>query len=98
MLLAAREGHTDSVRALLDAGADVNQVSAGDKTSPLLIATINGHFDLAKLLLDKGADVQTPAEHNATPLYAALNVEWAPGSIRARRKFRDHHLELMKAR
>jgi ankyrin repeat protein len=58
LLLAAREGHIDSVRALLDAGADVNQVSAGDKTSPLLIATINGHFDLAKLLLDKGADVK----------------------------------------
>ena len=44
------------MQALLDAGADVNQPSAGDKTSPLLIATINGHFDLAKLLLDKGAD------------------------------------------
>ena len=46
----------DAVKALLDAGADVNQVSAGDKTSPLLIATINGHFDLAKLLLEQGAD------------------------------------------
>ena len=56
LLLAAREGHIDSVRALLDAGADVNQVSAGDRTSPLLIATINGHFDLAAFLLEKGAD------------------------------------------
>ena len=37
-------------RALVDAGADVNQVSAGDKTSPLLMAIINGHFDLAQYL------------------------------------------------
>jgi ankyrin repeat protein len=101
LLLAAREGHIDSVRALLDAGADVNQVSAGDKTSPLLIATINGHFDLAKLLLDKGADVQTAAENNATPLYAALNVEWAPKALypqpRAQLNQKTTYLELMKA-
>src|SRR3954469_5820542 len=51
LLLAAREGHLESVQALITAGAEVNQVSAGDRTSPLLIATINGHFDLAKFLL-----------------------------------------------
>jgi ankyrin repeat protein len=77
MLLAAREGHTDVVTALLDAGADVNQVSAGDKTSPVLIATINGHYDLAKLLLDRGADPRIPSENGVTPLYAVLNCEWA---------------------
>ena len=101
LLLAAREGHVDSVRALLDAGADVNQMSAGDKTSPLLIATINGHFDLAKLLLDKGADVKAAADNNATPLYAALNVEWAPKALypqpRAQMNQKTTHLELMKA-
>src|SRR6185436_10753120 len=81
LLLATREGHIDAVRALLDAGADLNQVSAGDKTSPLLIATINGHFDLAMFLLDKGADPKASSENNAAPLYAALNVEWAPKSL-----------------
>ena len=77
LLLAAREGHTETVVALLDAGADVNQVSAGDKTSPLLIATINGHYDLAKLLLDRGADPRIPSENGVTALYAVLNCEWA---------------------
>jgi ankyrin repeat protein len=52
LLFAARQGYTESVQALISAGADINQPSAGDKTSPLLIATINGHFDLARLLLD----------------------------------------------
>src|SRR3954452_22284722 len=65
LLLAAREGHVESVRALLAAGADVNQPSAGDRTSPLLIATINGHFDLAMLLLEQGADAQAASETNA---------------------------------
>jgi uncharacterized protein len=101
LLLAAREGHIESVRALLDAGADVNQVSAGDKTSPLLIATINGHFDLAMMLLDKGADAQARAENNASPLYAALNVEWAPKALypqpRAQLNQKTSYLDLMKA-
>jgi ankyrin repeat protein len=52
-------------------------VSAGDRTSPLLIATINGHYDLARLLLDRGADPRTPSENGVTPLYAVLNCEWA---------------------
>jgi ankyrin repeat protein len=80
MLFAAREGHTDAVTALLDAGADVNQVSAGDRTSPLLVATINGHFDLAKFLLDQGAKPTLSAENGVTPLYAVLNCQWAPKS------------------
>ena len=100
LLLAAREGHVESVKALLDAGADVNQVSAGDKTSPLLIATINGHFDLAMLLLDRGADVKAAAENNATPLYGALNVEWAPKALypqpRAQVNQKHTYLDLMK--
>ena len=54
LLFAARQGHLDAVKALLDAGADVNQVSDGDNTSPLLMAIINGHFDLAKFLLEQG--------------------------------------------
>ncbi len=81
MLLAARQGYTETVSALLEAGVDINQRSAGDKTTALLIATINGHFDLAKLLLDQGADPNLASENGAAPLYAALNCEWAPKSL-----------------
>ena len=101
LLLAAREGHVDAVKALLKAGAGVNQVSGGDKTSPLLIATINGHFDLALFLHEQGADPQTASDNNATPLYAALNVEWAPKALypqpRAQVNQKATYLELMKA-
>ena len=80
LLHAAREGHAGTVRALLEAGADVNQVSGGDHTSPMLIAMINGHFDLAMELLEAGADPQLASAAGATPLFAALNAHWAPKS------------------
>lgn len=79
--LAARQGYIETVEALLEAGADVNALSAGDKTSPLLIATINGRFDLGKVLLDHGADPNLASEAGATPLYAAVNVTWAPKAL-----------------
>jgi ankyrin repeat protein len=101
LLLAARQGYLGTVQALLSAGADVNQVSAGDKTSPLLMATVNGHFDLAKFLLDRGADPNAASENGAAPLYAALNCEWAPKALypqpRAHLNQRVTYLELMTA-
>ena len=81
LLFAARGGYLDAAKLLVGAGADVNQLSAGDKTSPLLIATINGHFDLARWLLDRGANPNAPSANGVTPLYAALNVTWAPRAL-----------------
>ena len=78
VLLAARDGHVDAVMALLDGGADINQVSAADNASPMLLATINGHFDLAMLLLDRGADPSLASVAGAQPLYTALNMHWIP--------------------
>ena len=78
LLYAVREGNVDATLALLKAGADINEVSAGDHSSPLLIATINGQFDLAKLLLDRGANPKLASDAGATPLYATINMQWIP--------------------
>ena len=78
LLLAARDGHTAAALSLVDGGADINQVSGADATSPLLIAAINGHFDLAILFLERGADPGLASDAGATPLYGALNMQWAP--------------------
>jgi ankyrin repeat protein len=78
LLLASREGRGDTVAALLDAGAGIDQPSAGDRTSPLLMATINGHFDLARTLLTRGASVTLASDAGATPLYGVINMQWAP--------------------
>jgi uncharacterized protein len=80
LLLATREGHTATVRALLDGGADINQGIPADGTTPLLLAAINGHYDLAMLLLQRGADPNRASDAGATPLYAVINKEWAPTS------------------
>jgi ankyrin repeat protein len=101
MLFAARQGAAATVAALVDAGIDINQVSPADKTSPMLMATINGHFDLAKYLLDKGANPTLASDAGATPLYAAINVHWAPKAFypqpRAYLQQTHSYLDLMKA-
>jgi ankyrin repeat protein len=100
LLFAARQGHIDAAGALVEAGANVNQVSTGDQTSPLLMAIINGHFDLAQYLIEKGADVRLASVNGATPLYAVLNVQWAPKALypqpRAYTQQKLTHIELMK--
>jgi len=78
--LAVREGHIGTANALLDAGADMNQPTAGDGTQPLLLATINGHFDLAMQLFERGADPNLANDANATPLYTVINTQWIPKS------------------
>ena len=75
---AARQGSATAARALVDGGADVNVLSPGDQATPLLVALINGHFDLAALLLEKGANPNLVSDAGVSPLYAALNVQWAP--------------------
>jgi ankyrin repeat protein len=101
MHLAARQGEIESVKALMEAGADVNQRGAGDPVTPLLIATMNGHFDLAKYLLDKGADPNLTQSNGAAPLYAALNCQWAAKALypqpRAYEQQHASYLELMQA-
>jgi ankyrin repeat protein len=100
LLLAARQGAFDAVQALLEGGADINQASPADGLTPLLIATINGHFDLAKHLVERGADVRAFSDNGVTPLYAALNVQWAPKAFypqpRAYLQQNTSYLQLMK--
>ena len=75
---AARQGHADAVKALVEAGANVNRISASDKTSALLIAITNGHFDIGHYLLEHGADPNVSDESGLAPLYATIDAEWAP--------------------
>jgi ankyrin repeat protein len=101
LLFAVRQGNIEAVSALLKAGADVNQVSTGDHTSPLLMATINGHFDLAKVLLERGANAKLASDAGTTPLYATINVQWAAKSLypqpTAQLRQQTTYLELMEA-
>ena len=74
---AAREGHKDAVVALLEGGAAINQANA-DKFTPLVMAIVNGRLDLANDLLERGADPNLATLTGLTPLYATIDVRWAP--------------------
>uniref|UniRef100_A0A8C4PAA8 Cortactin-binding protein 2 n=1 Tax=Dromaius novaehollandiae TaxID=8790 RepID=A0A8C4PAA8_DRONO len=67
---AAMNGHTDCVRLLLTAEA---QVDAADKNgfTPLCSAVAQGHVKCAELLIMYQADVNHAAERGQTPLYLA---------------------------
>ena len=70
LLFAARNGDVASARALLDAGADVDDTAAAG-TSALVIAAHSGHGALAGFLLERGADPNA-AGAGYTALHAAV--------------------------
>ncbi|XP_032955008.1 cortactin-binding protein 2 isoform X2 [Rhinolophus ferrumequinum] len=67
---AAKNGHTDCVRLLLNAEA---QVDAADKNgfTPLCAAAAQGHFKCVELLTAYDADINHTADGGQTPLYLA---------------------------
>jgi ankyrin repeat protein len=90
LIYAARANDLDSVKVLLDAGADVNQTS-GYGWSPLLVATQNRYYKLGEYLISRGADVNLPNKGGWTPLYLATdnrNIE--SGDYPVRKPDMDH--------
>ncbi len=90
LIYAAREGCLDCAQTLVEAGADVNQVS-NYGWSALLTATQNRHYKLAAYFLDHGADPNLANKGGWTPLYLATdnrNIE--AGDYPVRRPDMDH--------
>jgi ankyrin repeat protein len=71
LIFASREGSMDSVRVLVDAGADIHKASA-DGSSPLIVAVQNGHYDIAQYLLDHGSNPDDTNAKGWTPLFLAV--------------------------
>jgi len=87
---AAREGCMECVRILVEAGADVNQIT-NYGWSPLLTATQNRHYKLGVYLMEHGANVNLPNKGGWTPLYLATdnrNIE--SGDYPVRKPDMDH--------
>ena len=72
-MAAALHGYTETVRLLLDAGADLEARNVYGFT-PLLYAAGNGHTEAVRLLLDAGAAVDARDEGGRTPL--RLSAYW----------------------
>ncbi|KAG7220334.1 hypothetical protein INR49_010170 [Caranx melampygus] len=67
---AAWGGHSEAVRLLLDAGADVDGCDGEGRTA-LRAAAWGGHDEIVLTLLDYGAQVDKPDSKGRTPLIAA---------------------------
>ncbi len=70
LLFAASSGDIETARALVDAGADVNDVAASG-TSALVLAAHSGHGPLGIYFLEQGADPNA-AGAGYTALHAAV--------------------------
>jgi ankyrin repeat protein len=76
-MFAAREGAVGAVRALAEAGANLDMVDP-EGTSALIIAVINGNYGVVEALLEKGANPNIADIKGMTPLYAAVDMHTVP--------------------
>jgi ankyrin repeat protein len=95
LVYAVRSNDLDSVKTLLDAGADVNQVTLYG-WSPLLVATQNRFYKLGAFLVEHGADVNLANKGGWTPLYLATDNRNIEGGDYPVRKADMDHLDFIK--
>lgn len=70
LIMAAQEGDLQTIKALLDAGIDVNAKGYSGMTA-LMHASRNNHVDCVSVLLNAGADVNIKNELGRTALKMA---------------------------
>jgi RNA polymerase sigma factor (sigma-70 family) len=72
LLWAARQGHLDIARLLLDRGADVNHAAVEGWTALHLAINSDAPTEMIQLLVENGADLSS-RPGGETPLHGALN-------------------------
>jgi cytohesin len=78
---AARPGHVDAVRLLLELGADPNAREAGDNTYALHWAAAGGqHLETVRALLDAGSDVRGMGDVHELDVTGWATYFQAPGT------------------
>lgn len=80
LLFAAAQGRVETARALLAAGARVDDAAA-DGATPLVVAAYSDHVPMAVLLLQQGANVEA-GEAGYSALHAAV-LRGNPGLVAA---------------
>ena len=80
LIIAAHNGHLNSVKILLQYGADIEDrgtLKTGDEViegcTPLWAAADTGHLDVVKLLIEKNAEVDGRTSTSSTPLRVAAH-------------------------
>lgn len=76
LILAAVYGQSDSVNALLTAGAEL-EVKNKEQITALYNAVLFGNPRITKSLVEKGADIHT-TDKNGVPLIDFVSAPWSP--------------------
>ncbi|MDH3638911.1 MAG: ankyrin repeat domain-containing protein [Gammaproteobacteria bacterium] len=74
LMLAAKDGHLERVKALLTAHADVNSANKNGGT-PLMYAALGGNVEIVGMFLDRGAKIDATANNG----WSALMIASAKG-------------------
>jgi ankyrin repeat protein len=69
LIMAARVGNVDIVKALLDAGAPVDATDPEYHQTPLMVAARAGHAPIASLLIKHGAKIDAQTRTGPTPKF-----------------------------
>jgi len=88
-----------SVKILLDNGANINALDSNENT-PLIIAAFNGYVELVQLLLEKGADIYRRNKQDKTALMVttleALGQRWRSRNPVLLSRLKEPRLEIAK--
>jgi len=95
LLFATREGDLETVKALVEAGAHINETSEYGWTA-LLVATHDRFYKVGLYLLERGADPNLANEGGWTPLYIATDNRNIEGGDYPTRQPDMDHLEYIK--
>ncbi len=71
LMLAATEGHIDTVQILLGKDADIDATNYESGCTALMLAAWHGHTAIVQALLNKGAKVNMKSDSGKTALMAA---------------------------
>lgn len=71
--IACEDGNIEVVKALVEAGADL-EIRNNGKNTPLLVALQYQNEEVARYLIDKGADVMVTGLHKMSALHFACNA------------------------
>jgi hypothetical protein len=73
---AAGSGQTETVRLLLDRGADINAKDEQFSMTALMSAARKGHIEVVKLLLARGADIKLKEVNGKTAAIVAAEADF----------------------
>jgi serine/threonine-protein phosphatase 6 regulatory ankyrin repeat subunit B len=97
LLEVCARGHTETVKIMLDYGAEVNLQDVRTGMSALMGACFGGHPEVVKLLLDRGAEVDALDSKGNSPLILTCLMEFAGNGVAAlRRRSEAEYVEVVK--